>query len=80
LPIDYFFRSLAEDRGELAIGIALSGTGSDGTFGVRAIKEAGGTVMVQDVASCACGEMRALIKQLAKVVKKTLTSSSPHPE
>jgi two-component system, chemotaxis family, CheB/CheR fusion protein len=35
LPINYFFRSLAEDRGELAIGIALSGTGSDGTLGVR---------------------------------------------
>jgi two-component system CheB/CheR fusion protein len=51
LPIDQFFRSLAEDRGELAIGIALSGTGSDGTLGVRAIKEAGGTVMVQDAAS-----------------------------
>ena len=51
LPIDYFFRSLAEDRRELAIGIALSGTGSDGTLGVRAIKEAGGTVMVQDVES-----------------------------
>src|SRR6266550_6727669 len=48
LPIDYFFRSLAEDRSELAIGIALSGTGSDGTLGVRAIKEAGGTIMVQD--------------------------------
>ena len=51
LPIDQFFRSLAEDCGELAIGIALSGTGSDGTLGVRAIKEAGGTVMVQDEAS-----------------------------
>jgi two-component system CheB/CheR fusion protein len=51
LPIDRFFRSLAEDRGELAIGIALSGTGSDGTLGVRAIKEAGGTVMVQDEGS-----------------------------
>lgn len=51
LPIDHFFRSLAEDRGELAIGIALSGTGSDGTLGVRAIKEAGGTVMVQDEGS-----------------------------
>ena len=51
LPVDHFFRSLAEDRGELAIGIALSGTGSDGTLGVRAIKEAGGTVMVQDEAS-----------------------------
>jgi two-component system, chemotaxis family, CheB/CheR fusion protein len=51
LPIDHFFRSLAGDCGELAIGIALSGTGSDGTLGVRAIKEAGGTVMVQDAAS-----------------------------
>ena len=48
LPIDRFFRSLATDCGEMAIGIALSGTGSDGTLGVRAIKEAGGTVMVQD--------------------------------
>ena len=48
LPVDQFFRSLAEDCGELAIGIVLSGTGSDGTLGVRAIKEAGGTVMVQD--------------------------------
>jgi two-component system, chemotaxis family, CheB/CheR fusion protein len=51
LPIDQFFRSLAEDRGELAIGIALSGTGSDGTLGIRAIKEAGGTVMVQAAVS-----------------------------
>src|SRR5438046_4611100 len=51
LPIDYFFRSLAEDRGELAIGIALSGTGSEADLGVRAIKEAGGTVMVQDEGS-----------------------------
>ena len=51
LPVDQFFRSLAEDCGELAIGIVLSGTGSDGTLGVRAIKEAGGTVMVQDEGS-----------------------------
>jgi two-component system CheB/CheR fusion protein len=51
LPIDQFFRSLAEACGELAIGIVLSGTGSDGTLGVRGIKEAGGTVMVQDAAS-----------------------------
>lgn len=37
LPIDFFFRSLAQDQGEHAIGIILSGTGSDGTLGVRAI-------------------------------------------
>ncbi|MCX8149060.1 chemotaxis protein CheB [Thermaurantimonas aggregans] len=48
LPIDIFFRSLASDYGKKAIGIILSGTGSDGTLGIKAIKEAGGMVMVQD--------------------------------
>ncbi len=48
LPIDIFFRSLADDVGEKAIGIILSGTGSDGTRGLRAIKEQGGIVIVQD--------------------------------
>jgi two-component system CheB/CheR fusion protein len=47
LPIDFFFRSLALDQCEQAIGIILSGTGSDGTLGVRAIKGEGGMVMVQ---------------------------------
>lgn len=49
LPIDIFFRSLAEDQGDKAVGIILSGTGSDGSRGVRAIKEYGGMVMVQEV-------------------------------
>ena len=48
LPINVFFQSLAQDMGERAIGIVLSGTGSDGTEGVRALKEAGGLVIVQD--------------------------------
>ncbi len=48
LPIDIFLQSLAEDAGEKSVGIILSGTGSDGTRGVRAVKEAGGIVMVQD--------------------------------
>jgi two-component system CheB/CheR fusion protein len=47
LPIDFFFRSLAQDQRECAIGIVLSGTGSDGTLGVRAIKAEGGMVMAQ---------------------------------
>jgi two-component system CheB/CheR fusion protein len=47
LPIDFFFRSLAQDQHERAICIVLSGTGSDGTLGVRAIKGEGGMVMVQ---------------------------------
>jgi two-component system CheB/CheR fusion protein len=51
LPIDFFFRSLAQDQRERAIGIILSGTGSDGTQGVRAIKGEGGMVMVQSPAT-----------------------------
>ena len=47
LPIDFFFRSLAQDQRSRAIGIVLSGTGSDGTQGVRAIKGEGGMVMAQ---------------------------------
>jgi two-component system CheB/CheR fusion protein len=51
LPIDFFFRSLALDQHERAIGIILSGTGSDGTQGIRAIKGEGGLVIVQDPTS-----------------------------
>jgi two-component system, chemotaxis family, CheB/CheR fusion protein len=47
LPIDFFFRSLAQDQGEKAIGVVLSGTGGDGSLGVRAIKGEGGMVMAQ---------------------------------
>jgi two-component system CheB/CheR fusion protein len=47
LPIDFFFRSLARDQRERAIGIVLSGTGSDGTLGVRAIKGEAGMIMAQ---------------------------------
>jgi len=51
LPIDFFFRSLAQDQRERAICIVLSGTGSDGTLGVRAIKGEGGMAMVQNPSS-----------------------------
>lgn len=47
-PIDVFFQSLAKERGERAIAIILSGTGSDGTRGMKDIKEVGGMVMVQE--------------------------------
>ncbi|HEX9116057.1 MAG TPA: CheR family methyltransferase, partial [Anaerolineae bacterium] len=53
LPIDTFFRSLAEEQKEQAIAIVLSGTGSDGALGLAAIKEQGGTVLVQDPATAA---------------------------
>lgn len=48
LPIDFFFRSLADDQHERSIGIILSGMGSDGTLGLRAIKEKAGVVLVQE--------------------------------
>jgi two-component system, chemotaxis family, CheB/CheR fusion protein len=50
-PIDRLFRSLAEDQGENAVCIILSGTGTDGTLGLRAIKEHGGMAMAQTLES-----------------------------
>jgi two-component system CheB/CheR fusion protein len=47
-PVDYFFRELAADQGSRAIGVVLSGTGQDGTEGIRAIKAADGITLVQD--------------------------------
>lgn len=51
LPIDVFFRSLAQDCGKHAVAIVLSGGGSDGSRGIRDVFEAGGLVLVQDVES-----------------------------
>jgi two-component system, chemotaxis family, CheB/CheR fusion protein len=48
MKIDLFFRSLAEEQGDKAIGIVLSGTGTDGTLGLRAIQGSGGLTLVQD--------------------------------
>jgi two-component system CheB/CheR fusion protein len=47
-PIDYFFRSLADDQKEKAICVVLSGTGTDGALGLRAVKGAGGLTMAQE--------------------------------
>ncbi len=52
MPIDVFLKSLAQDQGKNAIGVILSGTGSDGTKGIKTIKEAGGMVMAQSLESC----------------------------
>ncbi|HEX5855963.1 MAG TPA: chemotaxis protein CheB, partial [Thermoanaerobaculia bacterium] len=49
-PIDHFFRTLAGAHGDQAIGVVLSGTGSDGSLGLRRIKECGGLTVVQDPA------------------------------
>src|SRR3990167_1825128 len=55
LPIDFFFRSLAQDQQEHSIGVILSGMGYDGTLGLRAIKEQAGVVLVQEPATAKIG-------------------------
>ncbi|MBI5921721.1 MAG: PAS domain-containing protein [Betaproteobacteria bacterium] len=63
LPIDFFLKSLAQDRKEQAIGIVLSGMGSDGMFGLRAIKEKTGLTLAQEPASASADSMpRAAIE------------------
>ena len=56
-PIDHFFRTLAAAYGERAVGVVLSGTGANGTVGVRALKEAGGLILAQDPDDAAFDEM-----------------------
>jgi two-component system CheB/CheR fusion protein len=70
LPIDIFFRSLADDMQERSIGIVLSGMGSDGSLGVKAIKEAGGIVLVQNPLTAKFDGMpsRALEAVIADIV------------
>lgn len=63
LPIDAFLRSLAADQGRNTCGVILSGTGMDGTLGVKAIKEAGGLVIAQDPASAEYDGMPASVIQ-----------------
>jgi len=58
-PIDFFFQSLAKDQAEKAICIILSGTGTDGTLGLKAIKDAGGMTMAQEEKSAEFGGMPA---------------------
>ena len=57
LPIDYFFQSLAQDQGNRAIGVVLSGSASDGTLGLKAIKAQGGITFAQDEVSATYSSM-----------------------
>lgn len=58
-PIDTFFRSLAEEAGHRALAILLSGSGSDGTLGIQAIKSQAGMVLAQDPSTAEFGDMPA---------------------
>lgn len=57
LPIDFFLRTLADDLHDKAIGVVLSGMGSDGMLGLGAIKEKGGLTLAQDPASAKADSM-----------------------
>lgn len=70
LPIDFFLRALAKERGRLGVGVILSGMGMDGTEGLRAIKAQGGLVAVQEPSSAKFDSMprAALAAKLADLV------------
>jgi two-component system CheB/CheR fusion protein len=70
LPIDFFLRSLALDRKEHSIGVILSGMGSDGTLGLRAIKEKAGIALVQTPATAKFDSMvrSAIAEGLADII------------
>ena len=70
LPIDFFLRSLADDCQERSIGVILSGMGSDGTMGLRAIKEKIGVALVQEPASAKFDSMprSAIAAGLADII------------
>jgi two-component system CheB/CheR fusion protein len=86
LPIDYFFSSLAIDRNEKSIGIILSGMGSDGSIGVRKIKEMNGLVLVQEPSDAkfdamprsAINAVKVDIVALANELPKKLLASLMH--
>ena len=86
LPIDYFFSSLANDRIEKSIGIILSGMGSDGSIGVRKIKEMNGLVLVQEPSDAkfdamprsAINAVKVDIVALANELPKKLLASLMH--
>jgi len=91
LPIDEFFRSLAVDAQNRSVGIILSGTGSDGSQGVKALREAGGLVMTQQPTEAefdgmpvsairtgyvdAIGDVDELARQLVSYIRHPLTAS-----
>ncbi len=79
LPIDYFFRSLAEEQAEKAICIILSGTGSDGTLGLEAVKGVGGLIMAQAEQQAKypviLGNISLAMLDLSKILNKVLSKN-----
>jgi two-component system CheB/CheR fusion protein len=85
-PIDFFFESLARDQRERAIGIILSGTASDGTLGLEAIKAEGGITFAQDASAKYDSMPRSAIAAgcvdlvlSPEMIARELASISRHP-
>jgi two-component system CheB/CheR fusion protein len=91
LPIDFFLRSLAADLQALAVGVILSGMGSDGTVGLREIKDKGGLALVQEPASAKFDNMPrsaieagvadvvATAEEIPGKIRECLRSGPPFP-
>jgi two-component system CheB/CheR fusion protein len=77
MPIDAFLRSLAEDQAEKAIGIIMSGTGTDGTLGLRAILGSGGITMAQEPATAKFDGMPVSAIQSGYVTHVLLVDKMP---
>ncbi len=93
MPIDRFFRSLADQRGSRAIGVILSGAGSDGAAGVEAIHAAGGVTFAQDSATAKFATMpqnavatgcvdfvlppEGIVAELVRISRRTPIADSP---
>jgi two-component system, chemotaxis family, CheB/CheR fusion protein len=77
LPVDYFLRSLAIDRKELSVGVILSGMGSDGSSGLRSIKEHNGIVLVQEPATAKYDSMP--VNAIASVLVDIVASPQELP-
>ena len=87
-PIDLFFTSLAKNYGEKSIGVILSGSGSDGTRGLKAINEVGGVALVQDPdtaefdgmpkSAIATGVVNQVLppKELSQLIRQCITTST----
>ena len=78
LPVDSFFQSLAEDKQDKSIGIVLSGMGSDGSLGLRAIQGKGGRVLVQDPVTAKFDGMP--LSAMASVVPDAVAAAGELPE
>ena len=78
MPIDAFLRSLADDQGEHAVGIVLSGTGTDGTLGLRAILGAGGITIAQEPSTAKYDGMPSSAIQSGFVTMVLPADEMPH--